>query len=341
MRFLGLLTAILLFLSLVAPAVAGQDHASSVFGERVAGVFRDDIGDDDGDDDGDSDDDDSSAGEDPWVFARYFVIDPTLDPGSVEAGAALERLDWQSDDPAFPGDPPGSLRAIYDASLPAGWFGFALPAPVAAYDTYSAAAAFVIRSEGFSADPNGFFQISWGLWNSQTTGLDRTGSFTSFATDTYELIEFDWFPNVSPFFGGPFVAPSAFGAEVGGDAFGNFTSLFGLQVALPLDVPLLAVLEHRPDVHALVATVYRIVDSGRVVPVDGAVGVASLDFLTLREYEIDTIGLTLWQDGFSGPTPSVTATLDFHALTATSGLVRPESMLSPGDQDDDDDSDDD
>jgi hypothetical protein len=337
MRLLGLLAVFLLFLSLASPAATGQDRAGSVFGERIAGVFPDEID----DDDSSSDDDDSSDEEAPWVFARYFVTDPALDPDSVVAGDALGRLDWQSDDPAFPGDPPGSLAALYDASLPAGWFGFTLPAPVSAYDTFGAAAAFVIRSEGFSADPNGFFQVSWGLWNSQATGLNRTGSFSSFAADTYELIEFDWFPNVSPFFGGPFVAPSGFGVEVGGDAFNNFTSLFGLEVNLPLDVPLLAVLEHRPDVGALVAAVYRIVDSERVVPVDGAVGVASLDFLTLREYDLDTIGLTLWNDGFGGAVPAVTATLDFHALTATSERVRPEELLSLGGRNDDDSSDDD
>jgi hypothetical protein len=201
-----------------------------------------------------------------------------------------------------------------------------LPGTFDAEATFSAAAAFVIRSDGFSADPDGFFQISWGLWNSTATGLDRTGSFQNFAADTFELIEFDYYPNVSPFFGGPFLAPSVFGAEVDGDAFANFTSLFDLDVALPLDTPLLAVLEHRPDLDVVVLGVHRIVDSGRVVPLDGAVGGAPLAFLSLREYDLDTIGLTLWKDSFGGPTPALVATLDFHAMTVVSGLVgRPES----------------
>ena len=204
-----------------------------------------------------------------------------------------------------------------------------------------AAAAFVIRSEGFAAEPDGFFQISWGLWNTEATGLDRTGSFQDFTADTYELIEFDYYPNVSPFFGGPFLSPALFGEEVNGDAFANFTSLFDLDVALPLDTPLLAVLEHRPDLDVLVLGVHRIVDSGHVVPLDGAVGSAPLAFLSSREYDLNTIGLTLWADGFGGPTPAVVATLDFHALTVVSGLVgRPEELLAAVEDDEDDEDDD-
>ncbi len=341
MRFLGSVLSGLLLALLIPTADFAQDTRDrtwSTFGTRVDGelsrVGRDDEGDDDSSDDG--------GGDGPIVFGRYFVTDPRLDPDAVANAAALDRLEWQSDDAVFPGDAPGSLTALYDANLPAGLFGFGLPAPLSVDDTFTAAAAFVINSEGFSADPNGFFQISWGLWNSTATGLDRTGSFVNFAADTFELIEFDWFPNVSPFFGGPFIAPSVFGVEVDGDAFNNFSSLFGLQVNLPFDVPLLAVLEHRPDVDALVLSVHRIVDAGRVVPLDAAVGVARLDFLAMRDYDVDTIGLTLWNDGFGGATPAVVATLDFHALTAVSGLAdRPEEMLSVGLGSDDDSSDDD
>jgi hypothetical protein len=274
-----------------------------------------------------------------------FETDPIADSTAVVAGQVLDRLAWQPDDPAFPGDPAGSLRALYDSSLPAGWFGLPLEATLTDRDTFTAAAAFVIDSEGFAADPDGFFQISWGLWNVGTTGLNRTGSLTSFAADTFELIEFDYFPNVSPFFGGPFLAPAVFGAPVGSDAFGNFTSLFDLEVELPLDIPLLAVLEHRPDADAVVAQVYRIVDARTVVPVNGAVGSAPLDFLTERDYEVNVIGLTLWNDGFGGPTPALQASVDFHKLSAISGLPdRPEQMLDfegDDDSDDDEDSDDD
>ncbi|NIS30840.1 MAG: hypothetical protein GWN07_11050, partial [Actinobacteria bacterium] len=65
-------------------------------------------------------------------------------------------------------------------------------------------------------------------------------------------------PNVSDFFGGPFLSPTAFGVEPpSSDAFANAAFSFGVEVALPLGEPLLAVLEHRPDVDAMTTTVYR------------------------------------------------------------------------------------
>jgi hypothetical protein len=278
---------------------------------------------------GDQDEDSDDEGPEPVAFAEFFDDDPRLDPQAVVSGDAAARLSWQADAPAFPGDAPGSLTAHYDSNLPAGWFGFHLPGSFTADDSFAAAAVFVIDSTGFSADPNGFFQISWGLWNAAHTGLDRTGSPSSFAADTFELVEFDYFPNVSPFFGGPFLGPSVFGVDVSGDAYANFTSLFGLQLNLPLDVPLLALIEHRPDVDALVVSVYRVVDAQHVVPLDGAVGVVPLQFLAQRQYELDTLGLTLWHDGFGGPSPALKATVRFHALAAMSGLpARPESLLA-------------
>jgi len=173
------------------------------------------------------------------------------------------------------------------------------------------------------------------LWNTTSTGLNRTGDTASFAGDTFELIEFDYFPNVSPFFGGPFVGPGVFGRAAVDDpsfefsgSFVNFTGLFDLEVALPLDVPLLAVLEHRPGLDAMPVQVYRIVGAQAVLPLQGAVGLVPLDLLSLRAYEVDAVGLTLWHDGFSGPSPSVTATLTYHALIVVPRLVaRPEDLL--------------
>ena len=60
-------------------------------------------------------------------------------------GAALDRLDWQPDAPAFPGDSAGSLTALYDSSLAAGQFGFRLPGSFSEDDVFSAGAAFVMR----------------------------------------------------------------------------------------------------------------------------------------------------------------------------------------------------
>jgi hypothetical protein len=257
-----------------------------------------------------------------------FRSDPAASGRTVIRGAALERVHWRRDEPAFAGDVPGSLLAEYDSSAPAGLLGFPLRHPLREQDTFHAAAVLVIHSEGFAADPDGFFQISWGLWNSRTTGLDRTGSPASFATNTFDLVEFDWFPNVSPFFGGPFVAPAVLGAADPGapdfdalGAFANAVFVFDTEAGLPVDEPLLAVLEHRPAHDALVVSVHRIVGPDSALPVPSAVTLVDLAGLGLREYELDTIGLTLWNDGFGGPSPAVRATVEFHALMLFRGRL--------------------
>jgi len=317
--FLVLALPTLLALSLTEPAA----RESGPFERHASMALRAETWQPAGDDDDDDDDDDAG-------LVRFFVHDPFLDPAAVIAGAARGRLLWQPDPPAFPGDLPGSLTALYDSSLPAGLFGFALPRPVSQDDPFSAAAVFVIEADGFEADPQGFFQISWGLWNSQATGLNRTGNLQSFAADSFELLELNWFPNVSPLFGGPFLSPVAFGTATGDppDAFSNSSLLFGMEARLPLDVPLLCVLRHRPEDDALSVQLYEIVGPGRALPVNGAVAVVPLDGLVLREYALDTLGLTLWHDGFGGPEPALRVTLVYHALVFRPGRpVDPEQLF--------------
>jgi hypothetical protein len=259
------------------------------------------------------------------LVAEFFRSDPLSDPRTIVVGAALERLTHDESAPAWPGDRRGSLTALYDSSLPAGLFGFALPVALDEADAFTAAATFVLDPAGFEADPNGFFQISWGLWNTETTGLNRTGSFTSFAGDAFDLVGFDYFPAVSPFFGGPFLSPSVFGASRPDvdppDAFANAAFAFNLEVALPLGVPLLAMIEHEPGLDVAVASVHRIVRPRRTVPVPGAVTVIDLGALALRQYGLDAVGLTLWNDGFGGPTPALRASVDYHSLVVVLGRV--------------------
>ena len=263
----------------------------------------------------------------PPAAAVTFGTDPAADPDVVVAGAALERVTWNADGPAFPGDLPGSLTADYTSDLPAGWIGWPLAEPLDQDVPFTAAAVFVIEPEGFAADPYGYFEISWGLWNRETCGLERTGSPASAAGDTFQLAEFDWFPNVSPWFGGPWLSPSLFGAadpenplfEQYG-AFANMT--FGsVEARLPLGVPLLAVMEHRPADGVMVVQVYEL-GEGAPVPVPGAVTVVPLGWLSRPEYVLDTIGLTLWHDGWQwGETPALVARVTFHLLAVHRGTL--------------------
>ena len=70
-------------------------------------------------------------------------------------------------------------------------------------------------------------ELAFGLTNSSLTGGDRTGSLANFSSDnTFDTVEFNYFPNVSSEFGGPTLTPSVFGGQ-DGDAFSNFASIFG------------------------------------------------------------------------------------------------------------------
>lgn len=272
------------------------------------------------------------------AVADHFATDPILDPQMLIRGAALERLEWQLDDPVFDGDVPGSLTADYTSTLDAGWFGWPLPTVVTEADDFTAAAIFEIDPVGFDADPDGFFQISFGLWNAARTGLERTGSPQDFSNDTYHLVELDWFPNVSPLFGGPYLAPSVFGApdpsNPGLDALGALANAafgFGPPVELPLGVPLMAVLEHVPLQNVLRATIYRIASDRTLRPLPGAATDVPLDALPLREYRLDTFGVTLWRDGFSGSVPSLDARVDYHSMVFVPRRVqRPQMLLRVG-----------
>ncbi len=266
------------------------------------------------------------------LVAEYFQADPLTRADAQPEGAVEQRLEWKFDQPAYPGDRPGSLTALYDARMEAGRLGFPLPQALTQDDTFTVAAMFVIQSDGFYADPFGFFQISWGLWNQASTGFERTGNFTNFATDTFELLEFDYFPN--PGFGGPFVSPTLFGVATPDaptfpfdGAFSNF-SFSSVALDLPLDQPLLALMEHRPEDQVLVVSLYRILDGNHLLPLDGGVTSVPLSFLSVPQYSVDTLGLTLWHDGFTGDPPSLFAYVTYHALIVLPGLLdRPERIL--------------
>ncbi|MDQ7006519.1 MAG: hypothetical protein Q9Q40_04745 [Acidobacteriota bacterium] len=270
----------------------------------------------------------------PSGWLTLFTSDPMADPAVVVDGPVAERLNWQADMPAFPGDRPGSLAVLYRSDLPAARLGWRLADAVDETMDFVAGAVFVLDGAHFEADPFGFFQVSWGLWNERRTGLDRTGDFDDPAADTFELLEFDYFPNVSPYFGGPWLSPTTFGAADPDnpvfDTLGAFANLtFGsAAVELPLDTPLIATLEHRAGMDAVIVRVGRITPDGGIEPIEGAEVVEPLAWLSRREYGLDTLGLTLWHDGYTGPTPALDARVIFHGLFFFEGLpITPEEVL--------------
>lgn len=264
-----------------------------------------------------------------------FERDPLASKLAVRDGDVASRVRWQDDAPAFRGDRRGSISAHFDARADVARLGWVLPQPLDERDSFTLYALATIEPEGFFADPNGYFQISWGLWNSATTGTDRTGSPDNFAADSFDLVEFNYFPNESPFFGGPFVTPTVLGGADRKNPLFEFLGAFAnssfgsSQVSLPLGVPLLIATRHDAEQQALTTRVWRIASDGSLEEIVDARAQAPLATLSRPQFTLDRFGLTLWHDGFSGETPALDARVTFQGLGVwIGGNATAEDLLS-------------
>jgi hypothetical protein len=220
-------------------------------------------------------------------------------------GDAASRFTHLATAPAFPGDRPGTLRVLYDTTLPTARISTPLGAILATDSDVTFGAILTVRSEGFAADPNGFSQIAFGLWNTHTTGMNRTG----FPADSYDLLEVDWFPNVGEF-GGPFLSPTVFGGNVGDNAFFNF-GFNSVESALPLDTPLLVQATYRATTRVLDVTMYRHTGGTVFTAIPGASVAVDLSGLA-PGYLVDALGIAAYGEGW----PSLHATVDYDLLFA-------------------------
>lgn len=219
-------------------------------------------------------------------------------------GDAAARFTWVADTrPRFSGDRRGSLRVLYDTTLPTGRLGAPIGSVLSLDEDFRFGAILTIRSAGFAADPSGFSQVAFGLWNAHTTGLGRT----LFPSDTFDLVEFDWFANVT-MFGGPFLSPSIFGGRVGANAFDNF-AFQSAEVALPFDVPLHCEGVYVAATRTLTVTVSRHVGGPRFDPIPGAVTTVDLSSLD-PGFLVDTFGIAAYGEGWA----SLHAEVDFDLL---------------------------
>lgn len=267
-----------------------------------------------------------------FVTLLRFERDPLAGGGATVEGDA-GRLSWKASAPVFAGDPPGAVSADYQSDRLAARLGFPLAWPLSEDDDFTAAVVLVIRPERFGADPNGYFQISWGLWNGATTGLERTGQPANFASDSFDLLEWNYFPNVSPYFGGPFINPVILGAAdrqnrlfASLGAFAN-ASFGSAQVELPLAAPLLVWLQYDRTMRALRTALWHVQPNGEIEELTAARAVAVLDGMSLPQFSLTRVGLTLWHDGFGGASPALTATVDYHLLAVASGKVDASELL--------------
>ena len=203
----------------------------------------------------------------------------------------------------FPADREGTLRVTYDTTLPAARIAMPIGGVLSLDADFDFGAILTIRSDGLFADPNGFSQIAFGLWNAATTGIDRTG----FPSNSFDLVEFDYFPNVGSF-GGPFLSPSVFGGNVAGNAFFNF-SFQSEEVSLPLDQPLLCQFHYDAASRRLDLLVSRHLTGVTFERVPGAA--VSVDASRIDPaFLVDRIGIAAYFEGF----PSLRATVDYDLL---------------------------
>jgi len=216
----------------------------------------------------------------------------------------------------FPGDPRGSLAVTYDSVEPTTRLYAMLPGGYTEQDDFVFGAVLTVRPDGFAPDPFGFHPIAFGLFNTATTGDDRTGDLSDFRADTFDTLEFAWFPNVSPLFGGPYLSPDVFGASVSQDAFDRF-AFATVPLALQTGVTYLVEMRHVADNRALTCRIWEVSAGGSTTPVPGAI--ATVDLSGIGGFLVNGLGVMSYQDGFnvfSQSGRSLLATVDYDLLYA-------------------------
>jgi len=236
-----------------------------------------------------------------------FDADPLAGQGRnffVLEGDVASRFTFLSDEPShFPGDHDGTLRVVYDTTLPTARIATPLAQGLTLAGDFDFGAILTLRSDGYFADPNGFSQVAFGLWNGVTTGLSRT----SFPSDSFDLVEFDYFPNVTAF-GGPFVSPSVFGGNVADNAFFNF-AFNSAQTTLPLDKPLLVQAHYNAALHRLTVQVSRHDHALVFTRIDAATVDVDLSRID-PTFLLNVAGIAGYFEGF----PSIHVVVDYDLL---------------------------
>ncbi len=262
-----------------------------------------------------------------------------------EPGGEISWVEDFSDDPVAAGrfaipdghdasrftyDAAGELVTVhYDTLEPTAWYARPLDSAdgrlLDRYDTFQFAVTFKIRGRGFFADPNQFAQLGWGLLNSQTTGADRSGGTAG--PYAFDVVAFDYFPNVSPLFGGPTLGPTIIHGDDGAGFFANIDFAFGAETtidttlgeeAIALDAVYTTVVEYRGADQ--VATLSIAEGAGALaINVDGAGGAGGFDGnaatiqapITIDNgFVVDSFALTAWQDTFNPLSSSVIADVE-------------------------------
>jgi hypothetical protein len=245
------------------------------------------------------------------AWSEDFATDPVVAGRfSVPAGHDGSRFSY---------DAAGQFVTVhYDTFLPTAWYGRPLdPAGgrvLGRCDDFQFEVDFRIRSAGYFADPNNFMQIGWGLLNSATTGADRAGG--SSGPYAFDCVTLDYFPNVSPQFGGPTLGPAVVHGNQGQGFFGAIDFPFGAETRIdpplgeqpiPLDTVCTATVSYRSEAQTAELRI-RAGPQPLNINAEGAGGPGGPDAdpltiqttLVLTEpFAVDRFALTAWQDTFN------------------------------------------
>jgi len=238
----------------------------------------------------------------------------------------------------------GALNVYPNSSLPTVRLQRPLGVIVTDTDDFTLTTRFSLTV--ISAPGDQGMQIAFGLVNSSLTGGDRTGSLANFGSDDfYHTVEFNYFPNVSTFFGtGPTLAPAVAGGQVNSnaDAFANFASVFGPEsdlgdntnglTALPQNTVLEVVLAYTATNKTLALTVSQVNSNGTLTLLD--TGLVPLDLVangynTNSPFKVDSLAIMTYQDGFTTTNdPSLIADLTYQRFDFTTSAYRPPSDVT-------------
>ena len=239
-----------------------------------------------------------------------------------------------------------SLLVHVDSSLPTVRLDLPIGATLTTDTDFTLTCRFSFTVTSASSDAS--MQFAFGLVNHTLTGGNRTGLPTDpvfpapGSANVFSTVEFNYFPNVSPLYGGPTLTPSVFGAQsAGGDAFGNFTSLFGsgpdlgdnvvpAQIdQLPQSVLLLATLDFSASTKLLAITMQRINVDLSLTTLETGVPALDLSFVT-PTFAVDSLAIMAYGDGYNSfypSTPALIGDMDIRQIAVSSPVPEPAAAL--------------
>ena len=255
------------------------------------------------------------------------LLDDPISTGRATIDGASGRFNFNS----------GSLLVSYDTALATTKLSWPLGQTFSQSTDFSYSFDFTLRGDTLAALPDAFAQLSFGLTNSATTGSDRSGT-------AFDVVTVDYFPNVSPVFGGPSLGPSVVETNRGGNFFDHLQFPFGAESqlddegesSLPTDMRLTA---HVTYAAANKLLTLQMLGPDGLLPInqiggrfgveggeDGDVTTIELFMPPTVRFSVDSAAILLWQDTFAPPGVStVVADLDFHAIRVFDEIVAPTS----------------